>query len=133
MSEQSPKQDTTPGIVSWNELASNDVAGSRQFYSQLFGWNIEEMQMPAGTYSFLKAGDRPVGGLLQMPPEAKGAPTMWMPYITVADLRQAIAKATSLGGKLCKDATTIPEMGSFAILNDPQGATFGLWEFARKG
>jgi len=133
MSDTQQQPDMTPGIVSWNELVSNDVAGSRQFYSQMFGWNIQEMSMPAGTYNFMKSGEHPVGGLLQMPPEAKGAPTMWMPYITVSDLREAVSKATALGAKLCKDVTAIPEMGSFAILNDPQGATFGLWEFDRKG
>jgi hypothetical protein len=89
------------------------------------------MPMPNGTYHFLKVGERPVGGLFQMPPEAKGAPTMWMPYVTVANLKEAVAKATSLGAKLCKDITTVPEMGSFVIINDPQGATLGLWEFAR--
>lgn len=131
MSEESGGKDMTPGIVSWNELATNDVQGSKNFYSELFGWTSEEMPMEAGAYHFLKIGERPVGGLIQMPPEAKGAPTMWMPYVTVADLKGAVAKATSLGAKLCKDITAIPEMGSFAIITDPQGATLGLWEFAK--
>lgn len=131
MSEQTQQPDMTPGLVSWNELVSNDVAGSRKFYSELFGWTVEEMPMPAGTYNFLKRGDRPAGGLLQMPPEAEGAPTMWMPYVTVANLKEAADKAVALGAKLCKDVTAVPEMGSFVIITDPQGATLGLWEFAK--
>ena len=96
MSENQQRMDMTPGIVSWNELVTNDPAGSREFYTKLFGWSIEEMAMPEGTYCFLKLGERPVGGMLQMPPEAEGAPTMWMPYVTVANLKDAVAKA--IGG-----------------------------------
>ena len=130
MSEQ---KDMTPGIVCWNELVSNDVEGSKQFYSELFGWTSEEMSMPDGSYHFLKLGDRPAGGLIQMPSEAEGAPTMWMPYVTVANLQEARDKAVGLGAKLCKDVTAVPEMGSFVIITDPQGATLGLWEFAQNG
>ena len=133
MSENQQRMDMTPGIVSWNELVTNDPAGSREFYTKLFGWSIEEMAMPEGTYCFLKLGERPVGGMLQMPPEAEGAPTMWMPYVTVANLKDAVAKAASLGAKLCKDITPVPNMGSFAMITDPQGATLGLWEFMKQG
>jgi len=132
MSEQSEHKDMTPGIISWNELATNDLAGSKQFYTQLFGWTVEEMPMPEGSYSFFKVGDRPVGGMLQMPAEAKGAPTMWMGYVTVTDVKQAVEKATSLGAKVLKEITAIPGMGTFAIISDPQGAVLGLWEFADK-
>ena len=107
--------------------------GSRRFYTDLFGWSIEEMPTPEGVCHFLKLGGRPVGGMLRMPAAVKGAPTMWMPDITVADLKAAMAKATALGAKLCKDVTAAPGMGRLAIINDPQGATLGLWEFEKQG
>lgn len=133
MSDKHQEPDKTPGLVSWNELVSTDKVGSVQFYNQLFGWTTEDMEpAPGTTYTFFKQGDRPVGGLIPMPEEAKGAPTMWMGYITVANLRESVAKARSLGAKICKDITTLP-MGSFAIVTDPQGATFGLWEFSDQG
>ena len=132
MSEQANTKDLSPGIVSWNELASRDPEGSKKFYSALFGWTAETESMgPAGDYTFFSIGDRPAAGLLRMPAEAGPAPTMWLSYITVADLPTAVAKAVKLGAKLCKDVTTIP-MGRFAIINDPQGATVGLWEFAKQ-
>ena len=121
----------TPGIVSWNELVSRDADGSKQFYSQLFGWKIETMTMgPGAEYTMMKAGERPAAGLIRMPAEAGPAPTMWMSYVTVADLPAAVAKAKALGAKLCKDVTQLP-MGRFAIINDPQGATLGLREFTK--
>jgi predicted enzyme related to lactoylglutathione lyase len=123
--------DMTPGIVSWNEIVSRDPDGTKKFYSQLFGWKVETMNMgPGAEYTMLKTGDRPAAGLIRMPAEAGPAPTMWMSYVTVADLPAAIGKARALGAKICKDVTTLP-MGSFAIITDPQGATFGLWEFTK--
>jgi uncharacterized protein YndB with AHSA1/START domain/predicted enzyme related to lactoylglutathione lyase len=121
--------DKTPGIFCWNELVSRDVDASTKFYTQLFGWTAESMNMgPGMTYTFLKAGNQNAAGLLQMPKEAGQAPTTWMGYITVSDLAAAVAQAKSLGAKICKDITNLP-MGRLAIITDPQGATLGLWEF----
>lgn len=123
--------DMTPGIVSWNELVSRDPEASKKFYSQLFGWTAETMQMgPGAEYTMMKAGDRPAAGLIRMPAEAGPAPTMWMSYVTVPDLPAAVAKAKALGAKICKDITQLP-MGRFAIISDPQGAGIGLWEFTK--
>jgi len=131
--ECSGKADMTPGIVSWNELVSRDPDASKKFYSQLFGWTAETMNMgPGGEYTMLKTGDRPAAGLIRMPAEAGPAPTMWMSYVTVPDLAAAVAKAKALGAKICKDVTTLP-MGRFAIISDPQGAGIGLWEFTKQG
>ena len=132
MSDQTQQPDTTPGIFSWNELLTRDPAASTNFYTQLFGWKSETMSMAPGMeYTFLKAGDRPAAGLLRMPAEAGDAPATWMSYVTVADLPAAVAKAKSLGAKVCKDVTNLP-MGRFAIISDPTGATLGLWEFGGK-
>ena len=132
MSEQATQPDMTPGIFSWNEMVSRDPAASTKFYSQLFGWTAEVMPMgPGMEYTFFKTNGRPAAGLLRMPAEAAQAPTSWMSYVTVADLGAALAKAKSLGAKVCKDITALP-MGRFAIITDPQGAVLGLWEFAKR-
>lgn len=135
MSDKQPEcsgtADMTPGIISWNELVSRDPDASKTFYSQLFGWKAETMNMgPAGEYTMLKNGDRPAAGLIRIPAEAGPSPTMWMSYVTVPDLTAAVAKAKALGAKICRDVTQLP-MGRFAIINDPQVATLGLWEFTK--
>ena len=133
MSEAKQEPDRTPGMVSWNELVTKDAAGSAAFYSQLFGWKVETMDMGQGsTYSMFSVGPRPVGGMLPMPPERSEVPTMWMSYVTVENLKDSVAKARSLGAQVLKDVTQLP-MGSFAVISDPQGAVFGLWEFAEGG
>ena len=124
--------DMTPGIVSWNELMSRDPEASKRFYTELFGWTSESMNMgPAGEYVMLKSGERPAAGLVRLPAEAGPAPTMWMSYVTVEDLPSAVAKAKALGARVCRDVTPLP-MGRFAVIADPQGAAIGLWEFAKR-
>jgi predicted enzyme related to lactoylglutathione lyase len=133
MSTEAQQPDMTPGLFSWNEIASRDPEASTRFYTQLFGWKAEKMNMgPGMDYTILKAGEKPAAWLMAMPAEAGPAPTMWMGYVTVADLAAAVAKAKGLGAILCKDVTVLP-MGSFAIIMDPQGATIGLWQFAKPG
>jgi len=99
MSESKHEPDKTPGLISWNELVTQDANGSTAFYTQLFGWKVETMDMGEGaTYSMFNADSRPVGGMLPMPPEAgAGVPTMWMGYVTVENLQESVAKAQSLG------------------------------------
>lgn len=132
MSNEQHEMDKTPGIVSWNELATHDTAASTEFYTQLFGWSTKVDDMEGGIQytSFQTADGRPVAGMIKMPEEAQGAPTMWMGYITVTDVAKSVAKAKELGATVHKDITTIP-FGSFAIIGDPQGAVFGLWQFAQ--
>ncbi len=131
MSEQtSNEMDTTPGIVSWNELMTRDARASAKFYAALFGWTREEMDMGGATYSMFKVGGRPVGGMFALSPEAESMPVMWMAYVTVENLESSVAQAVELGAHIHKEITTIP-MGRFAIIADPQGAVIGLWQFAK--
>jgi predicted enzyme related to lactoylglutathione lyase len=127
--ETSNEMDTTPGIVSWNELMTRDAAASAKFYTALFGWTREDLDTGAAGYSVFKAGDRPVGGMIVLPVDAESMPVMWVGYVTVKDLEASAAKAVELGGKILKDITEI-QMGRFAIISDPQGAIIGLWQFS---
>ncbi len=54
------------------------------------------------------------------------APTMWCPYFSVADCDAAVERAKKLGGKVHVGPHDIPNIGRFAILADPQGATFAM-------
>ena len=75
MSEEgSNEMDKTPGIFSWNELMTRDAAASAKFYTELFGWSREEMDMQGYTYSMFKSGDRAVCGMFTLPPDAESMP-----------------------------------------------------------
>ena len=107
------------------ELNTPDLQKAKSFYSDLFGWQFQDMKMSTGdTYSTFKPSDGPGGGIMSM----SGAPTMWLPYVGVDDLRASTDKATSLGAGLIRDVTEVPGMGWFSIVSDPTGAAIALWE-----
>ena len=108
------------------ELMSTDVGKSKSFYGKLFDWKLEDVPLGDGTYTMIKVGEGTGGGLMKNPmPSAKSS---WLAYVQVEDLKKAVAKARSLGGTVMKDKTDVMGMGSLAIINDPTGAMFGLWE-----
>jgi uncharacterized protein len=130
MSEQtSSEMNMTPGIFSWNELMTRDADASGKFYSALFGWTREDADMEGLTYGTFETGERPVRGMIVLPPEMESMPAMWIGYVTVENLETSLAKAVELGAQVHKQITNIP-LGRVAIIADPHGATIGLWQFA---
>lgn len=112
------------------ELSTDNVGKAKEFYGKLFKWSLEDMPMPDGTYTMVKPGEGPGGGMMKKPsPEV---PTGWLPYVEVDSVADAVAQAKKLGGKIMKDKTPIPGMGSFAILLDPTGGAIGVYENAKK-
>ena len=110
------------------ELSTDDLGKAKTFYGALLGWNLKDEEMPDGTYTMIDVGEGTGGGMVQgMNP---GAPPAWMPYIGVDDVKASTEKVKALGGKVHRDVTEIPGMGSFSIVADPSGAVFGLWTTA---
>ena len=113
------------------ELGTTDPAKAKAFYSKLFSWGMEDMDMGGGvTYTMIKPGDGTGGGLWKQP--APGAPSAWLAYVDVDDVKASTAKAKSLGAHVISDVTEVPGMGWFSVIADPTGAALGLWQTARK-
>jgi len=112
------------------ELTTDNPGKAKEFYGALFSWGLEDQPMPQGTYTMVKAGDGPGGGIMAKPgPEV---PTAWTPYVEVDSVDATVAKARKLGAKIIRDKTPIPQMGAFAILLDPTGGAIGIWETGKK-
>jgi predicted enzyme related to lactoylglutathione lyase len=114
------------------ELNTTDPQKAKDFYSNLFSWKLEDMEMEHGmTYTMIQPGEGTGGGLMQqmMP----GAPSAWLAYVVVDDVRASTEKAKSLGARVMKDVTEVPGMGWFSIIVDPTGAMLGLWTNAKAG
>lgn len=108
------------------ELSTSDLKAAREFYGQMFDWQIQEFPGGEQPYFLVNTGSEPGGGMMGLP--MPGVPVAWTMYILVEDLDAACAKALDLGGKLLKERTPVTDMGWFAIISDPQGACFGLWQ-----
>ena len=114
-----------PGQFSWNELMTTDVEGARAFYTQLCGWQAEPM--PGGMpYTMFKKDGIYAGGMMQSP--MPDMPPRWVAYVTVESADASAARVTALGGQVCKPPFDIPNVGRIALVLDPQGAMFGLFQ-----
>lgn len=108
------------------ELNTTNVAKATAFYRQMFDWQLNDMPMPGGSYTLIEVGEGTGGGLMKHP--VPNAPSLWLAYILVDDVKASTAKAATLGARVLKDVTEVPNMGWFSILEDPTGAAFGLWQ-----
>jgi uncharacterized protein len=109
-----------PGTCSWVDLATTDADAAKSFYGGLFGWQTED----AGAgYTMCLLDGAAVCGLAEMP----DAHPAWTSYVTVADADGAAARAKELGGSAA-DAFDVLDAGRMAVLEDPQGAVFAVWQ-----
>jgi hypothetical protein len=122
-----PSQDklTGPGTFHWNELWSPDPKASLAFYTAAFGYTHSAMEMDGmGTYYVLENDGVHRGGIMKTP--VAGIPAHWLPYVDVADLDTTVGRVTRNGGTVEGDAMTVPGVGRFSFIRDPQGARLGL-------
>jgi predicted enzyme related to lactoylglutathione lyase len=124
-----------PGALCWTELATRDTKGARKFYTQLFGWSAKESSADAGAgmeYTEFSVQGKPGIGMMSMPAQVPAqVPAYWMPYFQVTDCDASASKAKELGGSLMVPPTDLPNVGRFAVVSDPQGATFAIFKPAR--
>lgn len=114
------------GAFSWNELLTTDVAGAKAFYGELLGWTLQDNNSHGMPYTLAKIGEEMVGGIMAMPQQAQGMPPMWGGYVTVDDVDALIPRVERLGGKIIAPPMDIPDVGRFAVIQDPQGALLSL-------
>jgi predicted enzyme related to lactoylglutathione lyase len=113
-----------PGCLTWNELHTPVPGAALEFLTALFSWSTEEMAGEGGpAYTIIKVGDRSNGGVMAA---QEGEPPNWLPYFTVENRDGAAEKAVEIGGREVH-RMEMPQ-GRIAILIDPQGAAFGVWE-----
>lgn len=120
------------GKFVWYELMTSDTAAAKTFYSGLLGWETQDADMGDMTYTLLSAGGVDVGGLMEVPADARamGAGPSWIGYVAVDDVDAGAAQFKADGGAVYREAADIPGVGRFAIVADPQGAVLALFKGA---
>jgi len=114
-----------PGTVSWNELITDNPA-ALPFYEQVLGLTTATADMGGGNkYTTFQVGGRDVGGTV--PPPMAGVPNHWQVYFSVADADAAAAKVRELGGSVIVEPFDTP-IGKMAVVADPQGAAFSIFQ-----
>ena len=115
-----------PGSFAWNELNTRDVPAAKAFYTEVFGWKANDMDMGGMSYTEWRLGDKPVAGMQAMPDMVPAeVPAHWLVYFAVDDTDATVSKATGAGATTLVPPMDIPP-GRFAVLSDPEGAAFAV-------
>jgi len=123
---------SSPNPFVWCELMTTDTVSATEFYCSVIGWTARDSGL-GKPYTILSAGETGVGGLMALPDRAReaGARPGWMGYIGVSDVDAFAARIREARGRVHHDAEDIPEVGRFAVVADPQGAPFVLFQPSR--
>lgn len=116
------------GEFCWNELMTPNPKEAKDFYKGLFGWEMLEHDMGGMTYTILKNSGKDIGGIIETPKDKENIPPHWMTYITIDNLDESVKKAKSLGATIIVPSSAAGDFGRFAIIQDPTGAHFALWQ-----
>jgi len=120
-----------PGDFCWIELATTNQTAAKSFYNVLFGWTAQDVPIgPDQVYSLLELQGRIAAGAftISASENAGGVPPHWHLYINVASANEAAKKAGELGGKVVEAPFDVGDRGRAALLQDPTGAFFSVWE-----
>lgn len=117
-----------PGSFIWYELMTTDPEGASAFYGDVVGWKVTRGGPDTGDVDYrhiVRDDGGSGGGMLVLTDQmcAGGARPCWLGYIYVPDVDAAAAAIVADGGKVMMPKTTI-EVGSFAMVTDPQGVPF---------
>ncbi len=117
-----------PGTPSWIDVGTTDMEAAIDFYEGLFGWRVEEADDPeeTGGYRMFTLNGKAVAGGMETQDESQ--PPAWTTYVTVEDVDASAARAKELGGQVLYEPMDAMTAGRMAVLADPEGAVFALWQ-----
>lgn len=120
-----------PGTFSWVDLSTTDQDAAKAFYGELFGWEAEDMPVGDGvSYSMMRLGGKDVAAVAPQPEQQReaGVPPLWNSYVTVESADAAAERVGELGGTVHAPPFDVLDVGRMAVIQDPQGAFFMVWE-----
>jgi predicted enzyme related to lactoylglutathione lyase len=123
-----------PNTLAWSELNARGIEKAVPFYASVFGWTAKTSEMGEGAppyTEFQVDGESVAGGQEMSPMVPAEVPSYWMAYFGVGDVDATYKKALDAGGQEVLPPQDFPG-GRFAIVGDPEGATFGLLKMAAR-
>ena len=120
-----------PGEICWRELATKDLSKAVDFYSQLFGWTIQQTKVTPMDYKEIIIDGKAVGGIMATENWGENAPpSHWNNYIAVENADETAEKIKSEGVSIKHGPFDAPGVGRMALASDPSGAPFAIIQFA---
>jgi predicted enzyme related to lactoylglutathione lyase len=124
--EMSERNSYPAGVPCWVTNLQHDVPTARDFYAELFGWEMETGPDDLAPYALARLRGRDVAAVGTMPVE--GARATWMTEVRTDDLAATVAAVRDAGGEVLQEAVDFSPVGRLGVFVDPGGATFCAWE-----
>ena len=119
------------GLISWFDLTVSDASATRDFYRQVVGWSVKDVEIEDGSeryadYSMLGEDGEPAAGVCHARGVNLGLPPIWMMYLPVGDLAESVRRARDEGGKVIKESRGEDGEYACAVVQDLVGAYLAL-------
>ncbi|MFJ3232385.1 VOC family protein [Streptomyces sp. NPDC086787] len=114
------------GVPCWVDAQLPDVEAGKRFYGELFGWTFDAESGPLGSSVWARKDESPVAALAH---KTDGRmPTVWTVYFATPDAEALCRRIVAAGGHVLLAPLPIGRLGTAALVSDPEGAVFGLWQ-----
>ncbi|WP_327065170.1 VOC family protein [Kitasatospora sp. NBC_01250] len=122
-----------PGTPCWVDLMTPDQQAALDFYRDLFGWQGEVGPPETGGYAVCTLNGKAVAGIMAARnPDGSTPdpmpPTVWTTYLATADAEATQSAVAANGGQVMMPVMDVMTIGRMAVVGDPAGAVFGIWE-----
>jgi predicted enzyme related to lactoylglutathione lyase len=122
-----------PNTICWRELATRDLPAATEFYSKLFGWDLQQSKITPMEYKEIHMDDKAIGGMMAID-ESWGPeppPSFWNAYVAVENADESAEKIKANGGNIMHGPFDAPGVGRMAMVKDPAGAAFAIIQFTQ--
>lgn len=120
--------DFPEGTPCWADAMFPDLEGAKSFYGDVLGWTFGESASEYGNYTQAFSDGKAVAAVVPPMPGDDNAHAAWCVYLAAADVAATADKAKDAGGTLVMEPMQVGEFGSMALVKEPGGAVFGLWQ-----
>tara|TARA_R110002072_G_scaffold109564_3_gene236986 strand:- start:7454 stop:8224 length:771 start_codon:yes stop_codon:yes gene_type:complete len=119
------------GHIAWLDLTVPDASATRDFYRQVVGWSVQDVEMKAAgehyaDFNMLGEDGLPAASVCHARGENAGLPPVWMIYLPVGDLTESLHRVEQEGGEILKSSRGNDGEPTSAVIQDPVGACIAL-------
>ena len=120
---------TSHGRFVWHDLSTTGPDAAQSFYTKVTPWKTQQSEF-SDNYTIWVNDGKPLGGLTTLgnADQMQGMPPHWLAYVYVYDVDACVRQVPKLGGQVRVGPTEVPNVGSWAVVRDPQGASIGMYE-----
>ncbi len=110
-------------LIAHIEIPTTDLEKESLFLKNVFGWEFKAFGQG---YLLFNNHKGIMVGLRKVENVAAGDTTVF--HVNITDIDDVLKKAKENGGKVSREKTVIPAIGWYALINDPDGNTIGLYQ-----